>query len=66
MAKSVIDRVGKALADAGVISDLDSVVRVVIDLRAGQPAVVYVQRYGRPGLAEVLAETLVGAEVVES
>jgi hypothetical protein len=66
MATFFVDPIGQALADAGVISDINTVVRVVVDIRAGEPATVYVQRYGRPELADVLAKNLVGAEVVES
>jgi hypothetical protein len=52
----------KALADAGIIRDLDKVSRVVIDARAGHVVVLYVERYGDERLLKV-AQSLDGIEV---
>ena len=37
---------GKALADAGIISDLENVRRIVIDAKAGEPLRFYVEYFG--------------------
>lgn len=58
--------VAKALAKAGIVDDINSIQRIVIDLCAGQPAQVYVQRVGGPELAELLPRTLVDVAVVDS
>jgi hypothetical protein len=60
--------VAKALAEAGVIHDLDTVQRVIIDLRAREPVQIYVQRLGGADLRELLPAVLTEAkpEVIES
>lgn len=66
MAVYTSELLAKELERAGILHDLDTIARVVIDLRAGVPVTVYVQRYGRPELAELLPDLLMGAEVVET
>jgi hypothetical protein len=58
----IADRVAQALADAGLVHDLSTVRRIVIDLQVGQAAMVYVQRLGQPELAELLPELLLETE----
>ena len=53
----------KALADAGVVSDLDRIKRIVIDVRPDDVVRVHVQRIGDGRLIDVAA-MLAGAEVV--
>jgi hypothetical protein len=43
----------RALEAAGVISDLDSITRVVIDVNPGEVVTVYVERVGGPALKDV-------------
>lgn len=50
--------VAKALAEAGIVYDLDTVQRIVIDLRTNDPVRIYVQRIGGPELAELLPAVL--------
>jgi hypothetical protein len=53
---------GQALADAGIIEDINSVRRIVIDAEAGNPVKIYVERYGDDRLLKV-AQTLDGVEI---
>lgn len=66
MAVITSNLLGKELERAGVVHDIDTIQRIVVDLCADEPVKVYVQRVGRPGLAEVLPDLLVDVEVVET
>ena len=66
MAVITSDVLAKELERAGVLHDLHGILRVVIDLQAGKPVQIYVQRHGRPELPELLPELLIGSEVVET
>jgi hypothetical protein len=54
---------GQALADAGIVEDIDTVQRVVIDVQAGEPLMIYVQRFGDERWLDV-APLAAGAEVI--
>ena len=45
----------QALADAGVVSDLDTIMRIVIDVRAHEPVWIHVQRLGDDRLIDLAA-----------
>jgi hypothetical protein len=53
----------KALEEAGVVSDLDGIERIVIDVRPDDVIRVHVQRIGDWRVID-LAEMLAGAEVI--
>ena len=53
----------KALEDAGIVSDLSTIERIVIDVRSDDAVRVHVQRIGDDRLID-LAAILAGAEVV--
>lgn len=55
----------RALEAAGVVHDINSIERIVIDISASHPVRVHVQRIGDKRLIG-LAEILTGAEVVTS
>jgi hypothetical protein len=52
----------RALVDAGVFREDESVRRIVIDAQAGEPLVMYVERWGDERLLQV-ATTLEGIEI---
>ena len=56
------DAVLNALAAAGILSDRDHIHRVVLDLRVGHVAQLYVERYGDDRLLD-LVRTVDGIEV---
>jgi hypothetical protein len=56
------DALWRPLIDAGVISEDQTVRRVVIDIQASEPVVVYVEQYGDERLLQV-AQTLEGVEI---
>jgi hypothetical protein len=56
------DRFGQALADAGIIEDINQVRRIVIDAQSGHAVMLYVERYGDERLLKV-AQTLDGIEI---
>jgi len=53
---------GQALADAGIIEDINLVRRIVIDAEAGNVVKIYVERHGDERLLKV-AQTLDGVEI---
>lgn len=65
MAKSLMHarEFAKALEGAGVVHDINSIERIVIDVRNDQLIRVHVQRFGDERLID-LAAILTGAEVV--
>ena len=63
MARIMAHVFAKALEEAGVISDLDNIERIVIDVQVYQPIRVHVQRLGDERLID-LAGMIAGAEVV--
>jgi len=64
VSKRILSNVfGQALADAGIIEDIDSVQRIVIDAQAGEPLMIYVQRFGDERWLDV-APLAAGAEVI--
>jgi hypothetical protein len=60
----ISDKVFLALIDAGIFHEADkgTVRRVVIDLQAGEPAMIHVERWGDRRLLEV-AGSMVGVQV---
>jgi hypothetical protein len=52
----------RALVDAGVFREDETIRRVVIDAQAGEPVVMYVERWGDERLLQV-ATTLEGIEI---
>ena len=49
------DRVYKSLLAAGIVTEPEvEVARVVIDLRAGQAAMIYIQKFADDAIAEAL------------
>ena len=56
------EKFGQALAEAGIVKDLDYVRRIVIDAEAGNAVKIYVERFGDERLLNV-ALTLEGIEV---
>lgn len=56
---------GQALADAGIIGDLDRVARIVIDAQAGHVLVMHVQYFGDERLLKV-AQSLDGIEITSA
>lgn len=55
-------QIGKALEDAGLITGMDSISRLVIDIRGGEQPQVYVQRDGDQRLLDIVP-MLAGARV---
>jgi hypothetical protein len=55
-------RFGQALADLGIIEDINLVRRIVIDAEEGHAVKIYVERYGDERLLKV-AQTLDGVEI---
>lgn len=58
------DRFYRALIDADVIRDGESIRRIVIDIQAMQAVVMYVERWGDERLLDVVP-TLDGVEIRE-
>lgn len=56
MAKRILGHVfAQALADAGVVSDLNTISRIVIDVTANDAVKVHVQRFGDERLIDLAA-----------
>jgi hypothetical protein len=64
LAGSPSDRLSRALCDAGVIKDdLSDIYRIVIDLKAGEPAKLYVALFADTSSIDVLLDA--GIELAE-
>jgi hypothetical protein len=57
------EKFGQALADAGLIEDIDSTCRIVIDAQVGEPLMIYVQRFGDERWLDV-APLAAGVQVI--
>jgi hypothetical protein len=55
----------RALVDAGVFHQDDKIVRCIIDMKAGDPVVMHIQRWGDERLLEVDWAMLQEAEIRE-
>jgi hypothetical protein len=62
MRRIMAEQLGQALADAGIVEDISSVRRIVIDAEAGHLVRIYVERFGDERLLKV-AQTLDGIEI---
>lgn len=65
MAVVIGDAVIDALIAAGVVRVEDHVRRVVIDVQVNQPARIYIDRYGGPKLADIMAALVTDATIVD-
>lgn len=58
------DKLIQALYDAGLLEDYTSVARVVIDIRVGEVAKMYVEKYTDTSFAKIVTDG--GVEIVET
>lgn len=62
MAAITADKIMQAWADAGIVDDIDTIQRFVVDLQCGHIPIIYIQRIGDDRLLSV-AVTLEGIEI---